>query len=288
MGCGASYHRPFERGWTIDPLSSPQERAEQRREWEAKVAREEALRKRLAADREAYALSVLADAGAAPNEDPLKDYRGLPGAFAWAPASSSGPTTVAGIWLSGSGPEHGSKQLATGRPPSADCWAVRKFAADKPAPGDDPEQIWNENTPGRLRFWAGTELETQWVDLGDKLARTESLEEYNRRIVQNIVTEIAEIDSAINSLATAVADLEQKIPALERDRKLQKAARNFREVGQIREEITEATATLADKRAELETQKTAKATKEAERAARMKPPVETRIVARFRSPAVDT
>ena len=276
MGCGASYHRPFERGWTIDPLSSPQERAEQRRQWEAKVAREAALRKRLAADRETYALSALADARTA--EDPLKDYRGLPGAFAWAPASSSGLTTVAGIWLSDSGPEHGSKQLLT----RADCLALRTFAADR------PEQIWDENTPGRLRLWAGTEHGTQWMDLGDKLARTESLEEYNRRIVQNIVNEIDELDSTINSLATAIADLELKIPALERDRKLQKAARNFREVGQIREEITGATATLAAKRTELETKKTAKATKEAEKAARIKPPVETRIVARFRPPACDT
>jgi hypothetical protein len=32
MGCGAS--RPFASGWTRDPLSGPEERAEQRRQWE--------------------------------------------------------------------------------------------------------------------------------------------------------------------------------------------------------------------------------------------------------------
>ena len=257
-------------------------------QWESRQA---AVWARRGGDGEAHLFAQPEDQATAPQAEPEHDYHS---AFAWAPSSSSGPTTVAGIWRSGTEPEQGSRPLALGwQPQSSELVAVAQgrdptpSETEKTAPDDNQVQIWSQKTPGRLRFWTGTEHGTQWTDLGDKLAPTESLEEYNRRLDQKYMAEMEAIDSAIDALTAAVADLEQKIPALERDRNLQKAARNFKEVGQLRKEIIETTATLASKRVELDTQKRNKAAKKAEKAARTRPPVETRIVARFRSPAVD-
>ncbi len=291
MGCGSS-RRPFAAGWTKDPLSSPHEILERQQQWDARQA---ALRTRLGErDRSEEHLVTLpaVDEPTVPEVRTGKEYRS---AFAWAPASSEGPTTVAGIWLSDSEPTraHGSQQLALGwevHATSANCSALCSTTAEAegPEPADSKEQIWTENTPGRLRFWSGTEYGTRWTDLGDKLAPTESLDEFKHRRDQETMADLAAIDSAIAALRTTVADLEVKIPALERERRQQKAARNFREVGQLRKEIAGATPPRAATRAELAAHKSAMANGEAKREARIKRPVETRIVARFRSPPKET
>ena len=89
---------------------------------------------------------------------------------------------------------------------------------------------------------------------------TVELDEFNAANA-SYTAEVALLDGAIGALNAAVDDLGQKIPAMEGDQKAAAAARNFKEAGRLKKELTEAQGTLGEKKAELETQKAAKAAK---------------------------
>ena len=95
---------------------------------------------------------------------------------------------------------------------------------------------------------------------------TVELDEFNLANA-SYTAEVALLDGAIGALNAAVDDLGQKIPAMEGEQKAAAAARNFKEAGRLKKELTEAQGTLEAKKAELETQKGAKATKVSENSA---------------------
>jgi hypothetical protein len=313
MGCGAS-RRPFERGWDREPFLDAKQRGEARRQWEQRNIAICTRRDRLCdeylqkqaqeQEREQAAEEETEDEDAVLGSTELAILEESPGlkahggAFAWAPTATSGPATVGGLWQSDSAqPESCAAptrpllvldQLPGAAAASAPL-ALTAAATTKPAPAPaDPElelEVWTQNTPGRFRYWDGTGPGTQWTDMGDKIAPTESLEEYNQRLDRACLAEIAAIDANLTALTATIEELGPKIPAMERERKSQAADRNFKEVGRLRRELAEAKATLAASKAELEEQTATKAKKEAEIESRIKPPVETRILPRFRSQA---
>ncbi len=89
------------------------------------------------------------------------------------------------------------------------------------------------------------------------------LDEFNLENA-SYTAEMAGIDGVIGGLEATIDALGQKIPALEGEQKAAAAARNFKEAGRLKKELTEAQGTREAKQAELTTQKSAKAAKEAE------------------------
>ena len=89
------------------------------------------------------------------------------------------------------------------------------------------------------------------------------LEEFNLANA-SYTAEMAGLEGQIGALQAALDTIGQKIPSLEGEQKAAAAARNFKEAGRLKKLITEAQGDQETKKAELETQKAAKAAKEAE------------------------
>mgnify|MGYP004140129451 CR=1 FL=1 len=98
----------------------------------------------------------------------------------------------------------------------------------------------------------------------------------------------ASVHDAVRYRHSTIEELGQKIPALETDRKNHLVARNFEALPGLRQEAAEAQARLGRAKASLKKKQAARAATIKGMAARVKPPLETRWVPRFRSATVDT
>ena len=275
MGCGASHEGGFRRGWKRDPMADPRDRAAQRREWEQ---RQDVLCKKLfCTDSE----------GEDPDDDEVAAARAREeaercGTFAWAPESTSSPPEKKNLWLHRSTAEEAHRAaLALLQAPDD--------TADYLIDHNNPQPIvWTENTPGRFRSSKGTGPNTKWDDNGDAIPFAESLEARNARLDRADTALLAELDGEITALKATIEELGQKIPALETDRKNHLVARNFEALPGLRQEAAEAQARLGRAKASLKKKQAARASTIKGMAARVKPPLETRWVPRFRSPTLDT